>query len=137
MSNQRYCHHCGKQVIVGARFCSACGVDLSSLAAIPAPVIASQKPQSQFVPFVVKADGDEDDSYLDRIEHLDIRQNALHVEIVKDKPQGETLGSVVTQGISAGTPPVLEGSRPVQFQDKESFLKEFQQEAGTSRNEKQ
>ena len=136
MSSQKYCHHCGKQVIIGARFCSACGVNLTSLTAKPAIAAEPSKPQSQFVPFVVNAADDDDDSYIDRLDHANVRQTELHVDIVKDRPQGETVGSVVTQGINTRTPPIIDRPRPAQLQDKATFLKAFQQEAGTSRHEK-
>jgi hypothetical protein len=143
VSMQKFCHNCGKQLMVGAKFCSSCGVSLSSLSNTPsAPTNPStvvlagnnQRP-AQFTPFSVgRDDEDEDDSYIDKIEHLDIRQNELHVEIVRDRPLGESIGSLITQVAAPSNE-----SRPAlpNASDNKAFLQEFQKEAGTSRNEKQ
>lgn len=126
---QKFCHHCGKQVTIGANFCPSCGTSLSSLNA--KPVAPAPTKSSQFAPFALGSE-DDDDSYLDKMEHVDIRQTELHVEIVKDRPVGETLASVVAQG--ANTPPVIEDlQRQTPTIDKEAFLRDFKQEAGALR----
>jgi hypothetical protein len=134
---QKFCHNCGKQIVAGANFCPFCGTNLSSLSAKPTPatVVPEQKKTSQFTPFAVGRD-DEDDEYIDKIAHLDIKQDGLQVEIIKDMPMGETLGSVVSSSIGAGAPPQTDPARPAQYNDREVFLKDFQREAGTIRHEK-
>ena len=93
MSN-KFCHNCGKPNTAGAKFCSDCGTNLLSLAALP--------PKEQVMPVAMnrKSSGrgymeDEDD---DDETPLVISQTALAVEIIKDRPRGESLGSVVAQG---------------------------------------
>jgi hypothetical protein len=134
---QKFCHNCGKQLVVGAKFCPYCGTSLSSLSASPptnTPATPAAKPQSQFVPFAAASDDDEDGDSIDKLDHAPIRQNALHVEIVKDRPFGETVGSVMSQATS---PDKLEKfDRPAAFKDADEFKKNFTQEAGTLRNEK-
>lgn len=138
---QKFCHNCGKQLVVGAKFCNECGTSLSSLANKPtpaptAPSTAAPNKQGQFAPFAVGHDED-DDSYLDRLDHVDIRQSELHVEIIKDRPLGESVGSLIAQVIQGGHAPEIEPARnPIPTaQNSEAFLKEFRQEAGTMRNE--
>lgn len=135
MNVQKFCHNCGKQVIAGANFCPSCGTSLGSLSNKPEPIPTNTpiRPNSQFTPFAAGADDDEDNSYLDKITHLEIRQNELQVEIIKDRPLGETLGSLVAQATSSKEAPIIEPARPAQYTDKEVFLKDFRQEAGTSR----
>lgn len=124
-------------MVVGAKFCPYCGTSLSSLSATPTsstPATPAAKPQGQFAPFAAERDEDDDDSYLDKMTHVDIRQTELHVDIVRDRPIGETVGSVMSQPIR---PESIESSeRPAQQQNAEDFKKSFQQEAGTLRNEK-
>jgi len=128
---KKFCHHCGKQVELCAKFCSSCGTSLTSLSSTPPP--ATPAP-SQFTPFSAARDDDDDDSYIDKITHLDIRQNELHVEIIKDPTIKETVGSVMSQSIS---PDKLEkNDRQAPIANVEEFKKNFQQEAGTLRNEK-
>lgn len=130
----KFCHFCGAQVPVGAKFCGSCGTNLSSLANKPAPEpVAAKSRPGQFTPFSVGREDDDGDSYIDKLTHLDIRQNELQVEIVKDRPLGESVGAVVTQGMNAGAPPSIE-ARPAL--DPKASLESFRQEAGTLRNEK-
>ena len=132
---QKFCHNCGKQVTVGANFCASCGTSLTSLSNTPAPPPVTQRPQGQFTPFAVGKDDDEDgSSYIDKMEHLQIRQNTLQIEIVRDNPLGVSIGNVVQQSLLAGKPPTLEGNRiAAPAVDKAQFLQEFQQEAGAMR----
>ena len=130
---QKFCHHCGTQVSAGSKFCSSCGTSLASLSATPP---APPNNNGQFTPFAVgrNADDDEDDdAYIDKLTHLDIRQNELQVEIIKDRPIGESMGAVISQGANSKT--TLEPARPAQYTDTEKFKVDFQKEAGTSRNE--
>jgi zinc-ribbon domain len=131
---QKFCHNCGKQLVAGAKFCPFCGTDLGSLlnskaSAQPAP---APKANSQFTPFAIGKDDDDSDAYLDRLEHVDIRQDALHVEIVRDRPLGETVGSLVAQALQSGPPAAIE-NRPSPYASSEACLTEFKQEAGTMR----
>jgi hypothetical protein len=130
---QKFCHHCGKQLPIGAKFCAFCGTNLASLSEKPVPqeVVPPSKPAGQFVPFAVGHDADDDDSYIDTIDHLNIRQTALHVDIVKDQPIGESMGSVIAQGVSSTTPPTIDPNRPAL--DPKVSLEEFAKEAGTLR----
>lgn len=127
---QKFCHHCGKQVVIGANFCMGCGTNLNSLA--NTPNTSAAKP-SQFTPFAAGADDDDDDSYLDKMQHLNIRQNSLQVEIIPDRPQGETMQSLVAGVLRGGGPPILEPDRPPQYTNNAQFLADFQKEGGTSR----
>lgn len=132
----KFCHNCGKNVIMGANFCPSCGVSLASLSAKPTPPPEQeQKKPGQFTPFVANADDDDPDSYIDKMEHIQVRQQSLQVEIVKDMPIGETFGAVITQGLASNTPPSIDVIRPGHTTDKEAFLKDFQKEAGTIRHE--
>lgn len=128
----KFCHNCGKKVIEGAKFCPDCGTNLTSLASKP-PVPATFEP---FTPKRGKNDDDDDeDEYIDRLSHANVRQTELHVEIVKDRPMGETIGSLVAQA-PLGGPPIQDDVRqaPPATQD---FLSEFKREAGALRtNEK-
>lgn len=134
---QKFCHNCGKQMVVGAKFCPYCGTSLSSLSATPTsstPATPAAKPQGQFAPFAVGRDDDDDeDNYIDKLQHVDIRQSELHVDIVKDRPIGETVGSVMSQPIRPES--IEKSERPAQNQNAEDFKKSFQQEAGTLRHE--
>ena len=129
---KKFCHHCGKEVIVGAKFCSSCGCNLNSLANTPAPPAAPPKPRSQFEPFAAGgSDDDDDDSYIDKMTHLDIRQDGLQVEITRDRPLGESVGSLVAAAMQSG--PLLnpDPARPPQYNDSKVFMEEFRKEAGT------
>ncbi len=138
---QKFCHSCGKQLTVGAKFCTECGTNLSSLANIPTPAppaAHAQTRQSQFVPFAVGTDNDDDDgdSYLDKLQSAPVRQNELHVEIVKDRPLGESVGALVSQAMQGGGAPISDPARPPQYTDGSQFLADFRKEAGTSREKK-
>jgi hypothetical protein len=78
---------------------------------------------------------DGDDSYIDRLHHLDIRQNGLQVEIIRDRPVGESLATVVMEGSQMGTAPSpIQPGRPSFVpSDPKAFLAEFQKEAGSLR----
>lgn len=112
-----------------SKFCPECGVNLSSLSSKPEPPTN----KTSFQPFAVGKDDDDDDSYLDTMEHLQIKQSELQVEIVKDKPLGESVGAVISQGIQAGSPPTIDEARPARYTDSKVCLEEFQKEAGTIR----
>lgn len=130
---QKFCHNCGKQVTTGANFCASCGTSLTSLSNTPAPPVVPTRPNGQFTPFAVGKDDDDDTSYIDRIDHIQIRQNELQVEIVRDRPLGESIGNVIQQSVLNGKPPTLGDNRIVPPVDKAKFLQEFQQEAGAVR----
>jgi hypothetical protein len=136
MGVQRFCHNCGKSVQVGSKFCPECGTNLLSLSSVPAPPAPTRPAAQTFTPFEAKGD-DDDDSYIDRMEHLNIRQSALQVEIIKDKPQQETVGATVIQGMSS--PPSsneqFTRNQPYQNIDPSVFIADFKKEAGTLRHE--
>jgi hypothetical protein len=127
---QKFCHNCGKQVVVGAKFCNECGTNLTSLANSPTP----PKKSGQFTPIAIGGT-DEDEDYIDKIAHLDIRQNELQVEIIRDRPLGESVGALFTnavQSAQAGHTFIGEEARPAAYQDGKQYLAEFSKEAGTS-----
>ena len=131
MSTKIFCHNCGKQMPVKVNFCPSCGTNLSSLSS----QISSPKP-STFEPFVAKGDDDdEDNNYLDKLHKLDIRINGLQVDIVKDRPPGETLGSIISQP-SDVPPSPIQNNRPTNTQNSKDFWADFSKEAGTLRNQK-
>lgn len=127
---EKFCHHCGKKYIVGAKFCPECGTNLLSLSSTPAT--AAKAPT--FAPFVVQSDEDGEES-IDRMAHANIRQTELHVEIVKDKPQTETIGAAMMAGASVNPQNIETIKRVVAPIDEKEFLKAFRKEAGTHRDE--
>ena len=132
---QKFCHNCGKQLSVGAKFCAECGTSLSSLNNKPTPPEVPARP-SQFVPFAAGRDENEDDdSYLDKIDHINIRQSELQVDIIKDRPIGESVGTLIAQALQSGRPTEIEPPRSAPPIDQNAFLAEFKREAGTMRNE--
>lgn len=136
MSTNSYCHHCGAKLPAGAHFCQSCGVNLSKLSNTPTTV---EPPKSQFAPFTVAREDDEDgDSYIDKLQHAEIRQTELHVDIIRDKPIGESVGSLIAQSLQSKNPPTQEPARGAPtVVSKESFLADFQKEAGTMRRKKE
>lgn len=121
----KFCHNCGKQLpTAGGNFCPFCGTSLLSLSSKPLPA----KSPNTFTPFTPASEDDDDDSYLDRIQRLDIRISQLDVEVSKPNPIRETVGGVFMQqggtSESRGVGPYSQG---------DVFLKEFQKEAGTLR----
>jgi hypothetical protein len=137
--NEIYCSKCGRSCPLGSNFCQACGKNLKTLSADPAPPPAPPAPKyrpkpaaASFTPFDPNSDEDGDDEYIDYLTHLDVKIDRLNVEIVKDRPLGESLGSIAAQGGGGGAP--VE-SRHGEFGgvDNETFQKLFSQEAGTIR----
>lgn len=132
MTPKFFCHQCGKQMNMKVNFCPFCGVNLSSLTTVAS---SSSTSAQTFTPFSPTNDDDDDDnSYIDRLTKLDIRLNALAVEIIKDKPLGESIHSILSQPPMKPESIVSNRSSPVVDQSK--FLEEFRKEAGTSRNDK-
>lgn len=122
MSNQFFCHNCGAKLgLAKQNFCPQCGCELSSLSSKPKPKLAAR-------PFVASVmDGDDDDDYIDNIQHLDIKISELAIEIIKPRTSNETIGSVIQQG-----PMQTEESRgsPYSNVNQAAFLEEFSREAG-------
>jgi hypothetical protein len=86
---------------------------------------------------MVAGSDDDDDSYLDRIQHLDIRINKLDVDIVKHRPVGgEVLSPEFFKAGASAAPEIINRSKPFAEVDSKTFMAEFQREAGTQRNEK-
>jgi len=128
MSTQKFCHNCGKKLVVGDKFCSGCGTNLASLSSKPTP-----PPAPSFKPFSVTSEEDDDDEAVDRMTHANIRQTELHVDIIKDRPMNETIGDVVKQSLHSGPPrPEEKFKRPTI--DSKQALEAFRKEAGTLRN---
>jgi hypothetical protein len=136
---QKFCHNCGKQLVPDDKFCGKCGTSLSSLSNKPAPPTITPgqtRGASQFTPFVVGRDeDDDDDSYLDRLEVAPIRQHELHVEIIKDRPLGESVGALVAQALQSQGAPTVDPARPAQYANTQAYLDEFKKEAGSLRRE--
>jgi hypothetical protein len=128
----KFCHHCGKQVMVGAKFCAFCGTSLATLSATPTPAPPPASSPGQFAPFAARPDDEEGDDYIDKLQHAIISQNELHVEIIRDRPLGETIGSVMANPMKAE--PIDSSVRPAP-PSSEEFKAAFQREAGTLRNE--
>lgn len=125
---QKFCHNCGKQLDVGAKFCSGCGTNLSSLAATVPPAPIPAQPQRQtFTPFALR--NEEEVIDVDRLEHLDIRINKLDFDFTTQKHGAESVGAVMTQGRTIGNPdmPPREGNS---ITDPKAFLEDFRKEAG-------
>ena len=117
---------------LGSKYCSSCGTSLVSLSETPPN--PHHSPRETFTPFSPKQDNDGDED-IDRIDHLDIRQNRLEIEIVRNYQQGEKLGNTVLAGMGGGPPEPIE-PRPGQYAqdiDKKTFAQEFQKEAGAMR----
>lgn len=128
---QKYCHNCGRQVAVGAKFCNECGTNLSSLANVPEqPKQTVKARSSQFAAFSPGAEDDDGESYLDKLESAPVRQTELHLEVIKDAPLGESFGAIINQS-QMGMRPSDEPPRPVPVNG--NFLEEFRKEAGTYR----
>jgi hypothetical protein len=131
MSNHRFCHHCGSQVIVGSKFCSGCGTSLASLTATPPQAQAPVAPSAQqhITPYLVQGEDEEgEDSYLDRIPRLDIKIKGLSVNFSKDNVQVETVGNAIINGS-----PIPQDGYQRPTIDPAQALSIFQKEAGTSR----
>lgn len=126
--NSQYCHNCGKQLIIGSRFCSGCGTNLTSLAHTPETSRPKQARANLIRPAI--KDDDDPESYLDELDHLTVNISALDVEIIKPKQIGETIGSIAMEG-AQGISSNIE-ARPIPpSTDKKTFLEEFRKEAGT------
>jgi hypothetical protein len=131
---EKFCHHCGKKYVVGAKFCPECGTNLLSLSSTPTPTTAP-KQTAQFSPFTVQSDDEDGDSYIDRLAHANIRQTELHVEVIKSRPLGETIGQAMAAGATINPSNVETIKRVAPQIDEQTFLKEFRKEAGTIRND--
>jgi len=124
MSQQLFCHNCGKPYALGNNFCQKCGTNLTSLASRPAseiqPVALNRRGNRYEEP-------DEDD---EPEGHFVITQTALAVEIVKDRPLGEEFSSVLQQGALG----MREDGRKFGIyngaEDPKSILSDFKNEAG-------
>lgn len=138
MSVQKFCHHCGKPLAVLAKFCPNCGVNLASLSSTPTPAPTT----STFTPVLLGEDEDKD-GYIDGINHL-VRikalrlQGGLDVEITKDRPIGETIGSLAAQAQLAGGTLVSPDdqqprSGPYANYDKEKFLADFKKDSAPAK----
>jgi len=131
---QKFCHECGKSVVADAKFCAYCGTNLSSLASTRPPINPPPRP---VLPSPTMTEAQEDDEYIDRIPHLDLRQNELHVEIVRSPIGKETVRDNILAGMSAGAPEKIEPRiSPTSAPTPEQVMEEFKREAGTLRNEK-
>lgn len=140
----KFCHQCGKQLQPDSKFCSGCGTNLQSLSAQP-PSAQPPTPPRRLPPMPARAtvdsigEDDDDTISVDRIDHLDIRQDQLFVEIVKPPTMKETVGGIVQMGISQGADKEPEFKRDMPFQNTtdDQIQKQFLKEGGTSRtNEK-
>jgi hypothetical protein len=131
---QKFCHHCGKQLAGSPKFCGNCGTSLSSLSATPTP-------EPSFTPVAISR-SDDREGYIDEAEHLlrikSLRLQGLDVEITKDRPLGETIGSLAAQAQTAGTPLVSPDDKivrdgPYANYDKKQFLADFQKDSAPAK----
>jgi hypothetical protein len=105
MSTRNFCHNCGKPAQADWKACPFCQTSLASLSSTPPPVpqqLPSAIRPAGFAPFSVASDDDDPDAYIDRLTHLNIRQTALQVEIVKDRQNLETVGNAIIAGAAVG-----------------------------------
>jgi hypothetical protein len=105
------------------------------LANTPPPKTAP--PNNSFQPFSPTDDDAEDDGYLDRLTHAPIKQTALAVELVGNKPLGESVGSLIAQALQSGPPVHNEPDRVATPVDNKQFMEQFKKEAGTLREKGQ
>jgi hypothetical protein len=115
--NKKYCHSCGKETLIGSRFCGACGTKLDSLDEKPPglqpkgplPRVHPQ-PRETFEPAVLGArggrrqDDDDDDSQIradrvDSLAELGISMNELSIDIDSPRVQRESFANVVKSGL--------------------------------------
>jgi len=141
---KKFCHNCGIELIFSAKFCPECGTSQSSLAARPpekeeeAPPqrLKKREPAETFTPYAKgDDDDDDDDDYVDHIKKLDISMSSLAVDILDHNRAKETFAGLIKEGASMPAGSEMGLSRPVDQTpiNKDAFLKQFQQEAGTSR----
>ena len=129
MSKSRFCPMCGAQAAIQANFCGSCGASLNSMASKKQE--PSKANQTTFEPFSPDA-RDEDDSYIDRLEKLNVRISELEIEEVKTRQNKETIGSLVSQGGAGMDQSLNRGVGQYASMDKEKFLEEFRKEASNS-----
>lgn len=123
----KFCHNCGKQMpSVDAKFCSFCGTSLQSLSSKPTP---PQQATPSYTPYMVG--GSEEDEYIDRITHLDIRINALDFDLkMPQAPAPDKLGEIAAK--EANVEPINR-FKPFATVSKDEFLRAFEKEAGPSK----
>lgn len=134
MQKVSFCHNCGKKIpAIDAKFCPSCGTSLASLSSKPNIQVPNQKDNiPTFTPFIADGEDDDEDSYIDKIVKLDIKINELQVDIIKDRPIGESLGTMFAN--PSKLTQIEERPKPT-LQNTETFLKEFAKEAGTTRKD--
>lgn len=139
--DNKYCHNCGKQVPIVAKFCPLCGTSLISIEEKP-PVTASRpqgpsdfyRKNQSFVP--VASDDDDGENILadkvNSIRELGIAISSLDFNLSIDSAQRETVGGLMKQGESL--PQNYKESPRISIPvDAQAVMAQFQQEAGTLR----
>lgn len=122
----KYCPQCGKASSASANFCEGCGSSLNSLSKSSTPT----KTVNTFTPFLAGGDDeDDDDSYLDRIQRLDIKIDKLELEINQSRIPKETVGTVYSQGGKYNSSENREANPTV---DMKKFLEEYSKEGSNS-----
>ena len=140
----KYCHNCGKKVLIGGKFCSSCGTSLASIDEKP-PVPEQRIPNDRirpktpttFTPRVVGEDEDDEILKVDRVEsinELNLSMSSLDVDFGRtfDKPR-ETVAGLMSQGANlpqGGTEEKRLSPAPL---GQEEIIKQFAAEAGTLR----
>jgi len=128
----QYCHNCGKKMMQSSlKFCPFCGTNLNSLSAKPPEEVQVKKPidsRSSFTPFANRGgDDDDEDSYIDNMQRLDVRISALDVEYAPMQKNRETIGGLMTQG------PTNEEGRGRSTLSEKEILDNFQREGSALR----
>jgi len=112
------------------KFCPFCGTDLGNLlskAPVQQQAAAPQKARANsFAPFSNQGE-DDDDSYIDRIERLQINISELDVEIGKPYFNKETIGGLMAQG------PTNEEKRFNPIADPNQVIENFKKEGSAIR----
>lgn len=144
---KKYCHNCGKQSPLGAKFCPSCGTSLASIDERPpgqpepetVPNRVRPRVQSTFRPRVVGEEDDDDDTgplradKVGSLSELGIALSSLDCELRLDPVFKETVGGLVQQGKMSG-PITVDSPRPSPSLSDKDLLAQMKIEGGTLRN---
>lgn len=128
-----YCHMCGSELSLNSKFCSKCGVSLSSLSEKPKPIASKQEDSTILTVGQDDEDYENDElsNYLDKQKHYIPKIEALSVEIQQSPSiNKETIRDISTNPFSSAS---TEKRTPLPKMSTKKFLEEFKKEAGTLR----
>lgn len=136
MPNRKFCHSCGKETQLVAKFCPYCGTNLSSLTSTP-PQDESEfkrpaRPKGTFKPFAIERPNsiDEDDDYdpYENAEGIEVNISKLEVDIAPINRNKDTVGGLMSLG------PAGEENRPTpNIIGAKEAIENFQKEGGALR----